>query len=545
MKNKKAEIGTVVMMALLVIVSLISFGSSKFLSSKKTSSTQATGGVVRYGSANCTCSQICGISSNYVPSSQQITSSGARQCTCKQDTPASTCSINYNDNDLSAVPTINENPGKCSSGSYMALVDCVNACGVGNCQSCMLGSTIKYECNVSSDLDLCKKPRTYASLSNCQGECSNDCTQCKVEDMVRYECGGVGPTMAPYATPTSPPENKEDICKKSGGYCAPNVGDCEGRGTIAGEAKKYCESIGKKICCKKTISSPPDSNRGVEVDCQEITCPEGTEGGPYYTTKIEISGTDYDWYYVNKATCENKITNCDLDCGVGPIGKSFIENKVCMNSGANASDGENEINVSTTSTPEPTPTVAADLSICQTNIPCGNNPNITYSVKCTSIGSNNECVSPLYFENPNSCTGTSFIDVASWCVTKTTQVNINYTINATGNIDLAQNNTCYLTSDYGTDKVDASGHYIIISVLKDNILLSSKRIDNRPTQFPLTGSFSVTTTTGGSFQINVSYLTGISDDGYCIATYRSVTSGSVEQAAGNVPDLSVDLVNAK
>ena len=41
MKNKKAEIGTVVMMALLVIVSFIGFSSQKFLSSKKTISTQA------------------------------------------------------------------------------------------------------------------------------------------------------------------------------------------------------------------------------------------------------------------------------------------------------------------------------------------------------------------------------------------------------------------------------------------------------------------------------------------------------------------------
>ena len=41
MKNKKGEIGTIVMMALLVIVSLIGFSSQKFLSLKKTISTQA------------------------------------------------------------------------------------------------------------------------------------------------------------------------------------------------------------------------------------------------------------------------------------------------------------------------------------------------------------------------------------------------------------------------------------------------------------------------------------------------------------------------
>lgn len=428
LKKRRGEIGTVVMLIALAVMSIIGFSSSKFLSSKKTSSTQATGGVVRYGSANCTCSQICGISSNYVSNSQEITSSGARKCTCQEDTPASICGINYNNPPV--VPPVNENPpNKCISGAYMALVDCVNACGVGNCQSCKLNTVTKYECKVGGNLELCKKPRTYASSSNCKLECSSDCTQCTVGDSVRYECGGAGPTMAPYATPTPvsgggsgsakpwdgclnylnyteckeacqlehtgytcestsgttdkkwccPPE-VIDYCKENNGFCSKDREDCNYGQVTDLTSVNYCKSIGMKVCCKKSGTPPPPP--ADESVCNPINCPEGTTGGPYYTIKIK----EYDWYYVNKADCEKKITSCGTNCGVGLTGQNYIKTKICKAEGQNpAADEKIPVPMDNSVRGKTCQVNKTNLSVSGKDISIENNNDLWNDVPCNHI----------------------------------------------------------------------------------------------------------------------------------------------------------------
>ncbi|MDP1615299.1 MAG: hypothetical protein Q8L68_05830, partial [Methylococcales bacterium] len=242
MGNKKGEIATLLTLGLVLVGAAITIATSYITNLQKNiaSNPQATGGVTRYGSASCTCTQICGDYSNYVPSSNLITASGARQCTCKAAEPISTCGTNYNTNPV--VPPVNDNPtNKCVSGAYTNLIDCTNTCGVGNCQGCLLNTTTKYECKVTakppSNLTSCVKPRTFASEANCKSECDINCTQCMVENMLRYQCGGDGPILKP-PVPEGPKPGDE------GGKC---LVESEG-----GLLNYYCHT---SLTCSKQTSS--------------------------------------------------------------------------------------------------------------------------------------------------------------------------------------------------------------------------------------------------------------------------------------------------
>jgi len=162
----------------------------------------------RNGLNNCTPEQICGGYDNYVPSSQYSDGS-IRVVTCKNlSIPASPASCNAGSNIPTSIPPNPSSPS-CTSGSYMQLVGCEDICGIGNCQSCKLNSTIKYECKGAQNLKACAKSRTYASFTSCEMENCSKCTQCKFgpDDDVRYECDGPGPTMAPFnpVAPTAGP----------------------------------------------------------------------------------------------------------------------------------------------------------------------------------------------------------------------------------------------------------------------------------------------------------------------------------------------------
>lgn len=162
----------------------------------------------RNGLNNCTPEQICGGYDNYVPSSQYSDGS-IRVVTCKNlNIPASPASCNAGSNIPTSIPPDPSSPS-CTSGSYMQLVGCEDICGIGNCKSCKLNSTIKYECKGVQNLRACVKSRTYASFTSCEMENCSKCTQCKFgpDDDVRYECDGPGPTMAPFnpVAPTTGP----------------------------------------------------------------------------------------------------------------------------------------------------------------------------------------------------------------------------------------------------------------------------------------------------------------------------------------------------
>jgi hypothetical protein len=170
MNQKRGEIATLLTLGFIAVSAIFTVASSIVVNNKKLSlnsraqTAPPPTPITRYGSANCTCSQICGDYSNYYAGSQNVIGS-VRQCSCKNTSPPSTCPINYNS--IPTITTANPNPNNnCRSSSYMRQADCEIVCGIGNCRSCKLGSLVKYECNISnsSSIPRCSKPRTHATL---------------------------------------------------------------------------------------------------------------------------------------------------------------------------------------------------------------------------------------------------------------------------------------------------------------------------------------------------------------------------------------------
>jgi len=281
LKKRRGEIATLLTLGLVLVGTLITLGTSLFVNKTKIASNpRAAGEVTRYGSMNCTPSQICGNYANYVPGSQYQQGS-VRVVKCKDGSiPASPSSCIVS---LTGVPpTITPNPDSpsCTSGAYTLLVDCENICGINNCQSCKLGSVTKYECKVGTSVPQCTASMTYASVMNCQSASCNDCRQCHLagDTAVRYECGGTGPTMAPYATPTSPP--------------APTKTPTP----IASKTPTPIPCVGKSITCNTN-----NSTHNYYKKNDPTNCPDNT---PNYCFGTNINSCDqYGWNGIYNFLC--------------------------------------------------------------------------------------------------------------------------------------------------------------------------------------------------------------------------------------------------
>jgi len=131
----------------------------------------------------------------------------------------------------------------------------------------------------------------------------------------------------------------------------------------------------------------------------------------------------------------------------------------------------------------------------------------------------------------------------NFCSTKKTRLSVNYTVtvNVNEKIPLANNNECNQGSGILTNY-----DYIRISILRENQVIGSKNISSKPDSFPIYGTIQTETSTGGSFQITISYLTEVTRNilvGDCTPTYSTVTSKSVSRTTEQSISLSVDLIN--
>ncbi len=274
---KKAEVATLLTLGLVVVGAVMTIVASVFTNNQKNLASKpradSSESKTRYGSANCTCYQICGGHGQYISNSQSV-SGGVRICKCKADAPSSLCPINYQSLPNTPTDPPSGSLGKCDSnyGTYSDLSMCEIVCGVGSCKRCLLGSTSKWQCNVTTpnQISACKKTRTYSTKVNCMYECSNNCTACSFQGAIRWECGGGGPqelnpTPTPQPSPETPPREgcqNFDSSYKCSEKCPGTCLDSDGKS-------------GGKWCCPSPKETPPEGCTNPIYNLGIPTCSRG------------------------------------------------------------------------------------------------------------------------------------------------------------------------------------------------------------------------------------------------------------------------------
>ena len=207
-KSKKGEIGTIVMMALLVIVSLISFGSPNFLSKKQTISTKAA--------TTCVIGGKCGSGKQW----NCTTDNGCDPTgSCKiQDLEFACCVLNYKACSdgitnkyrwygCTGQPCQNQTISQSNGPGY--LVGCQSGVGPGNPDSCQIQlptptptpSTPNTD-NPASSSETCDD---YGSANVCSGNCDTYCKAGKISNSKKWCCSGGQTTNTPTPTRTPTP----------------------------------------------------------------------------------------------------------------------------------------------------------------------------------------------------------------------------------------------------------------------------------------------------------------------------------------------------
>lgn len=194
MKNKKGEVATLLTLGLVLVGTLITIGTSLFVSNKNTN-----------------------LASN--------------------PRAAETCTTGFY--------ASKGDPLVSGSG-------CAPVCG-SDCKECNWNGDTKWQCKTAatggSGVPACTKARTYASLTNCKAEHPGsdgdaNCKQCLLGQTNRVEYGGTGP-------PAGGSEKVKNACEEKGGTCN-FYADCN-YGSYGGKADEYCsDQNGSDMmkCCK-------------------------------------------------------------------------------------------------------------------------------------------------------------------------------------------------------------------------------------------------------------------------------------------------------
>ncbi len=276
---KKAEVATLLTLGLVMVGAVMTIVASIFTNNQKNLASKpranSSDSETRYGSANCTCSQICG--GQYIGNSQSV-SGGVRQCKCRKNAPANSCPIVYTSFPNTPTDPPSQNLQKCDSnyGTYSDLSMCEIVCGVGSCKRCLLGSTSKWQCNVNTPIQIpaCGRKRTYSALVNCKYECNNDCTACSFQGAIRWECGGGGPQeLNPTKTPTPQPTEKPPTIR---GYICEDVGGCNLCRNMDQQGVCYNSNGVRddegKWCCYRVISTPQLTDLCKQYEGKDAYC---------------------------------------------------------------------------------------------------------------------------------------------------------------------------------------------------------------------------------------------------------------------------------
>ena len=242
---QSGEAATLVALISMAFILLTTITSTLISKKPQTTSTKAAAKPYTCtASANLTCMQIC-LNSSYVPNSQTV-SGALRTCKCTQGCSFPNISIPPGGGGSGGsggdVCYSSNNKGGTCGASYTRCSDCEKICGIGQCESCKLGSTIKWQCIRSNptsgaNVPTCSQPKTYANLENCKQENSNSsCTQCILNGAIRYEVGGSGPKQCSIG---------ETLC---GNNCCNANQECKNNKTCVDK----CKYIGK---CDDNLTS--------------------------------------------------------------------------------------------------------------------------------------------------------------------------------------------------------------------------------------------------------------------------------------------------
>jgi len=348
-KSKKGEIGTIVMMALLVIVSLISFGSPNFLSKKQTISTKAA--------TTCVIGGKCGSGKQW----NCTTDNGCDPTgSCKiQDLEFACCVLNYKACSdgitnkyrwygCTGQPCQNQTISQSNGPGY--LVGCQSGVGPGNPDSCQIQlptptptpSTPNTD-NPASSSETCDD---YGSANVCSENCDTYCKAGKISNSKKWCCSGGQTTNTPTPTRTPTPTIvNTPLPTSSGKICAIFTLDYK------------CYGIGKIFHPSQIVS----------------VCPKNSS-----CWGIDTSSCDQTFEEVQKYFCSDQPPT--------PTGPTATTAPVPP-------------------TRMPTPTIDPSLNKCVETRCDYPYESVKIRSKCSQVNSNGQCIQVGFYDySDNSCT---------------------------------------------------------------------------------------------------------------------------------------------
>jgi hypothetical protein len=476
MKNRKAEIGTIIMMALLVLVSTLAFSSQNFLAKKQTVNTKAA------SSINC-----C------IEGKASSNPCGAYGCSKSQIYIGRVPLTNYDGTDKAAFcakATTNSNAVECKAeytktGCYTD-AKCVT-------DGTPISATGKYNCCIVSKgkgIDECNEDEL---LVRGFGSYSSPCSDYSIDGVTLKQCTGVYENLAKnermcalggMLTPTPTPIQfiGPRKCSTAGSYTYPDNYYCstnsDGVLSYFYSPEGVCSPYTQKrenitdICGPVVAPTQVTVNTPTPVSCTKWTLACGSGSKNFYkSTSADCSGEK-----VDKNCYGTGSSNCNEYTWTG------INNQLC---GTNLPPpGASAPTAGTTpgTTPLPSSTPIPTLGIC-------------YPTQCPPP----DGLVPIYYKmsgvqknfyktgadcNNNTSLGDENYLITSYCPNYERSLTANVTLNISTTITDARSNSPYLIEILGTD-----GSLYIKDLDANNILpsysmsFSRKRYANYQAEF--------------------------------------------------------------